>query len=199
MKKDAKGITLIALVITIIVLLILATVSIAMLTGENGLLKKATGAKEKNKVGEEKEIIQLAYSTLKIDEIHNSEKITKDNLKTEIEKSNYQIDSVNSDINGNDTKTDDYAKITFKDTANWYIVNLKSGKIEKYGVNGEITKDEIKVGNIEIYDIEDLQKFQKLVNEGNTYKDYTVKLMNDLDLSSICGESIENWEQLGDY
>lgn len=199
MKKDTRGIALIALVITIIVLLILATVSIAMLAGENGLLKKATGAKEKNKVGEEKEIIQLAYSTLKIDEIHNSEKITKDNLKTEIEKSNYQIDSVNSDINGNDTKTDDYAKITFKDTANWYIVNLKSGKIEKYGVNGEITKDEIKVGNIEIYDIEDLQKFQNLVNEGNTYKDYTVKLMNDIDLSSICGENIENWKPIGDY
>ena len=33
MKKDVKGITLIALVITIIVLLILAAVSIAMLTG----------------------------------------------------------------------------------------------------------------------------------------------------------------------
>ncbi len=199
MKKDAKGITLIALVITIIVLLILATVSIVMLTGENGILKKATGAKEKNKVGEEKEIIQLAYSTLKIDEIHNFEKITKDNLKTEIEKSNYQIDSVNSDINGNDTETDDYAKITFKDTANWYIVNLKSGKIEKYGVNGEITKDEIIVGNIEIYDIEDLQKFQKLVNAGNTYKDCTVKLMNDIDLSSICGESIGNWEPIGNF
>ena len=34
-----KGITLIALVITIIVLLILAGVSIATLTGENGILK----------------------------------------------------------------------------------------------------------------------------------------------------------------
>lgn len=34
-KRDNKGITLIALVITIIVLLILAGVSIAMLTGEN--------------------------------------------------------------------------------------------------------------------------------------------------------------------
>ena len=36
-----KGITLIALVITIIVLLILAGVSIAMLTGENGILTRA--------------------------------------------------------------------------------------------------------------------------------------------------------------
>ena len=34
-RKNSKGITLIALVITIIVLLILAGVSIAMLTGEN--------------------------------------------------------------------------------------------------------------------------------------------------------------------
>lgn len=37
--KEKKGITLIALVITIIVLLILAGVSIAMLTGDNGILK----------------------------------------------------------------------------------------------------------------------------------------------------------------
>ncbi len=40
-----KGITLIALVITIIVLLILAAVSIATLTGENGILSQANKAK----------------------------------------------------------------------------------------------------------------------------------------------------------
>ena len=40
-----KGITLIALVITIILLLILAGVSIAMLTGENGILTQAQRAK----------------------------------------------------------------------------------------------------------------------------------------------------------
>ncbi len=43
MKKQ-NGITLIALVITIIVLLILAGVSIAMLTGDNGILNQATKA-----------------------------------------------------------------------------------------------------------------------------------------------------------
>ena len=37
-KENTKGITLIALVITIIILLILAGVSIAMLTGNNGIL-----------------------------------------------------------------------------------------------------------------------------------------------------------------
>lgn len=39
--KNNKGITLIALVVTIIVLLILAGVSIAMLTGDNGILGRA--------------------------------------------------------------------------------------------------------------------------------------------------------------
>ena len=42
--KNNKGITLIALVVTIIVLLILAGVSIAMLTGDNGILGRAKEA-----------------------------------------------------------------------------------------------------------------------------------------------------------
>ena len=46
MAKRQTGITLIALVITIIVLLILAGVSIATLTGDNGILKQANQAKE---------------------------------------------------------------------------------------------------------------------------------------------------------
>ena len=43
--KEHKGITLVALVITIIILLILAGISIATLTGENGLFKRAKDAK----------------------------------------------------------------------------------------------------------------------------------------------------------
>ena len=54
--KERKGITLIALVITIIVLLILAGVSVAMLTGQNGILTQAQKAKTTtdNKSAEEK-------------------------------------------------------------------------------------------------------------------------------------------------
>ena len=52
-KKGVKGITLIALVITIIVLLILAGISIAMLTGENGILNKGTTAKTSTEIGVE--------------------------------------------------------------------------------------------------------------------------------------------------
>ena len=45
--RKQKGITLIALVITIIVLLILAGITIASLSGENGILTRANDAKEK--------------------------------------------------------------------------------------------------------------------------------------------------------
>ena len=60
--RKEKGITLIALVITIIVLLILAGVSIAMLTGDNGILTQAQKADEQTEIAEEKEQIALAYN-----------------------------------------------------------------------------------------------------------------------------------------
>ena len=56
----SKGITLIALVITIIVLLILAAVSIATLTGENGILSKANTAKTETEKAGAKEKVQMA-------------------------------------------------------------------------------------------------------------------------------------------
>ena len=64
--KSTKGITLIALVVTIIVLLILAGVSIAMLTGNNGVLTQGKRAKEETEIAEEKEAISLAMNALKI-------------------------------------------------------------------------------------------------------------------------------------
>lgn len=60
--KDNKGITLIALVITIIVLLILAGVAIAMLSGENGLLNRASDSKIVNLIGAKKDEASIAAS-----------------------------------------------------------------------------------------------------------------------------------------
>lgn len=66
--KQAKGITLIALVLTIIVLLILAGISIAMLTGENGIISQANEAKEKYKTAEIEEMIETIYrAEIKLD------------------------------------------------------------------------------------------------------------------------------------
>ena len=86
MKKE-NGITLIALVITIIVLLILAGVSIAMLTGENGILTQAQNAKNRTAEAEAKErqdlddqnqlIESLANGNNNIKEYHNGVPIPK--------------------------------------------------------------------------------------------------------------------------
>ena len=59
--KNQKGITLIALVITIIVLLILAGITIAMLSGPNGLLTKSGNAASKTNVAAAKEEIMLEF------------------------------------------------------------------------------------------------------------------------------------------
>ena len=61
-KENNKGITLIALVITIIVLLILAGISIAMLTGDNGILKKATTSKERTSQSTAEEKVKIAVA-----------------------------------------------------------------------------------------------------------------------------------------
>lgn len=70
-NKNIKGITLIALVITIIILLILGGVSIAMLTGNNGILTQAQNAKKE--IGEKSELekIQIAVEGLLINKSLN--------------------------------------------------------------------------------------------------------------------------------
>ena len=60
--KENKGITLIALVVTIIVLLILAGISIAMLTGQNGILNRATEAKNTTGTAQVDEQVKLSVA-----------------------------------------------------------------------------------------------------------------------------------------
>ena len=58
--KRNKGITLIALVVTIIVLLILAGISISMLTGQNGILNRASEEKNLNGIAQNGELVKLS-------------------------------------------------------------------------------------------------------------------------------------------
>ena len=76
--KNTKGITLIALVVTIIVLLILAEVSIAMLTGNNGILSQAGRAKEEQAHAAVKEGIMLLYNEYKTKQEVNSSKVQEE-------------------------------------------------------------------------------------------------------------------------
>ena len=86
--KSQKGITLIALVITIIVLLILAAVSIATLTGQNGILTQANNAKTRTAEAQVNEEIKLAYNSVQTDSLINGWDINKkaEELQKELQK-----------------------------------------------------------------------------------------------------------------
>ena len=123
-RKQANGITLIALVITIIVLLILAGVSIAMLTGENGILTQAQNASKQTEIAEEKEQIALAYNGAVTEK--QSTDITADDLKEQFE------------ANGVDNVTvtgENPIKVTFTEedgTTRTYTIDA-NGKITEEG------------------------------------------------------------------
>ena len=118
-KNANKGITLIALVITIIVLLILAGISIATLTGENGILTQANNAKTQAGVGEEKEAIGLAYNGAKTEKLGGE--ITAGDLNLQFTKN-----GVNATASGTGTIT-----VAFPNTGRNYKID-NTGNIEEY-------------------------------------------------------------------
>lgn len=73
MLKKEKAITLSALIVTIVILLILAGVTIATLTGDNGLYGRAKQAKENYSISEAKEKLELAISDLMIEQTSRGE------------------------------------------------------------------------------------------------------------------------------
>lgn len=73
--KKCRGLTLISLVITVVALLIIASVSIAMLTSDNGLLKIGQATKKETEISEEKNILKAsAVSALGASSINGIEK-----------------------------------------------------------------------------------------------------------------------------
>ena len=114
-KRDTitdKGITLIALVITIIVLLILAGVTIASLSGENGVLEQTSRARNETNRADLIERVKLDVMSNKIDiELGEQDKLTEI-----LEK--YFI-NVPSDLSNMDTE------VTAKDEYGGYNIALK--------------------------------------------------------------------------
>ena len=76
--REKSGITLITLVVTIIVLLILAGVTIAALSGENGILTRASDAKVRTEIASVKEQAQLDIANYVAEKIKNGEDATVD-------------------------------------------------------------------------------------------------------------------------
>ena len=140
--RGTKGITLIALVVTIVVLLILAGVSIAMLTGEDGIIKQAQRAKEENEIAEEKEKINLAMSGARARS--NLGEITIDNLTAELDNL-IGVDKYTLEEKGEGQYT-----VKFKDSEREYTVEAKSKEPEEIEAGKRYDDDDgtkVKVGD----------------------------------------------------
>ena len=123
MKKNERGITLIALVVTIVVLIILAGISISMLTGENGIITRAQESKIQTEIGKEKEYITLSVSAIRGDKIAKGDtsEITNGELQNEI--NNYTNEAT---VTGSGT----------------LIVTYESGRSYEVEQDGSITQKE---------------------------------------------------------
>ena len=146
-----KGITLIALVVTIVILLILAGVSIAMLTGNNGILSQAQNAKNKTEEAERNEKLDLLKQEELINETLNGVEVDEvtDEKPGELEKEDENTLIINSiedlvffayDV----TTENNYSGKTVKlgtsldfNSTKSYVDPLRTD-YGKYGYNGEL-------------------------------------------------------------
>ena len=183
-QKKESGITLIALVITIIVLLILAGVSIATLTGENGILSQASHAKEETIIGEEKEELSLAVTSIQTRKKTRNDKsqITAKELEDELKKNTNKNISVTGEgtleVEYLDTKhiyeVDDYGNITEP--------NIKE-KVQDT-TPGELAGEGTENNPYKIESIEDLVALSQSVESGETYSKVHFEITTDLDFKS---------------
>lgn len=131
MFREQKGITLVALVITIIVLLILAGVTIAALSGPNGILSNATQATKDTAISEAKEAVTMAINTLLTNGIaDNTIKVIDDDTVLDLDQIMAQIKSnynkTDEDVSGEGNtityKTGGYTVTVTLDTSHMKIV-----------------------------------------------------------------------------
>ena len=141
--KKERGITLIALVITIIVLLILAGVSIAMLTGDNGILTQAKEAKEKTEEAKRKEEQQLEDLLNKItSEVPSEEGY---NVSKNVNSPKVTTGMIPIKYNGTDwvvCSKDDPEWYSYDNTEKWANVMLSDGTYKEGKVQeGQVVKE----------------------------------------------------------
>ena len=118
--RNQRGITLIALVITIIVLLILAGVSIAMLTGDNGILSNATRSVAETNIAEDREAATLDLSDAYSDYME----------ARYVDNNNESSNFVNFLLGGDDAAASAGSVVSgYLDDTEHYTVTVSSGKI----------------------------------------------------------------------
>ena len=148
--KENQGITLIALVITIIVLLILAGVSIAMLTGQNGILSQAENAKTRTTQSSAEEMVSVAIGGLQAENLGDTSKITPQMIADQVNEENNRSDvtAEGTSFPTNIVFNDDGVKVAVD-------VNLKVGESETpNNPNYSVPIDESKIAPKELFKID---------------------------------------------
>jgi len=112
-----KAITLIALVVTIVVLLLLAGISISLVLGDNGLIKKSKNARNESIIAQEKDEIVVAYNGAKAAKL--GENVTSSDLNTEFKANKTEAQAMGSSK----------IKVTFTKTGHLYVLNVSTGTI----------------------------------------------------------------------
>ena len=159
-RKEEKGITLIALVITIVVLLILAAVSIATLTGENGILTRANDAKTETEEAKEDELRRLTA----LEAATNLEDTTYIDNSTEEEKTvTIPAETAVSQVEGENTLKDGLVIID-KNGNEWVWIEVPR-TVEVYQIAGT----ELDVDNIT--DDQCSTIYDDLANYATEYRD----------------------------
>ena len=118
--KQKKGITLIALVVTIIVLLILAGITIATITGNNGIIKKAQEAKSNTEYDGWSEKIDLAI----IDAEGNNRNADINDVIEELKNNDIIDDASQVNLETGDITTNEPSYV-ITDKLNDYISNVE--------------------------------------------------------------------------
>ena len=109
--RNNKGITMIALIVTIIILLILAGVTIAFLTGENGILNKASTAAETTKKANAKERLKVELMAIQTEDLVDGKEANLYSLDANQEQLNEKGIEIAGSGNSRDVTLDGY---TFK-------------------------------------------------------------------------------------
>ena len=123
--KSNKAITLIALVVTIVVLLILAGISLNLVLGNNGLIKKSKYAKEETTVADEKEKVEMAYVSAALKKLGDT--VTAEELQEELDSS---VGAGKTVVTSNGDGT---LNVLFNATGHNY--NVDEGTVEKVEID----------------------------------------------------------------